>query len=374
MSGHDDGEGFVGIEYFPSPLGDLCESWGGFAANVVIRFLWDFGQEALMSDRQLSLAEAFLDPRMSLRGKLKSLSEVIDWRPLGGLARRVRSGAVGRRPYDALSMLKALYLASLYDLSDPGLEEALIDRVSFRLFCGFSLEEGTPDETTLCRFRNDCAAAGILEAAFAEVNRQLEGRGLIVRKGTLLDATIVAAASRRPPVEKENEEKVELPLAKEPGASFTRKNARTHFGYRLHLGVDQGPSGSVGLIRRLALTPAHVNDSLVAEALICGDERADYADKGYENKKRRRALKAAGIKDRIMHRANKHQPELPPSQQRRNKLIAAVRAPVESVFGNFKRLYGRARARYRSFRHNLADFHRLATVYNLRRAVSLLAT
>lgn len=325
-----------------------------------------------MPERQMSLGEVFLDPRMSLRGKLKALSEVIDWHPLSVLARQVRPGDVGRRPYEALSMLKALYLASLYDLSDPGLEEALIDRVSFRLFCGFSLQEGTPDETTLCRFRNDCAAAGVLEAAFAEVNRQLEERGLIVRKGTLLDATIVAAASRRPPADKEKGE-TKLP-PKEPGASFTRKNARTYFGYRLHLGVDQGPGGSAGLIRRLALTPAHVNDSMVAEALICGDEKAVYADKGYESKKRRRMLKAAGIKDRIMHRANKHQPELPASKQRRNKLIAAIRAPVEGVFGNFKRLYGRSRARYRSFQHNLADFHRLATVYNLRRAISLLAT
>ena len=98
-------------------------------------------------------------------------------------------------------MVKALYLASLYDLSDPQLEEALLDRVSFRLFCGFSLEEATPAETTLCRFRNDCAASGVLVAAFEEVNRQLDAKGLIVRKGTLMDATIVAAASRRPPAE-----------------------------------------------------------------------------------------------------------------------------------------------------------------------------
>jgi IS5 family transposase len=319
-----------------------------------------------MSGQQMSLVEALLDPRIGLRGKLKALSEVIDWTPLEALARGVRSGETGRKPYEPLPMLKALYLASVYDLSDPALEEALIDRASFRLFCGFALDQATPDETTLCRFRNDCAAAGVLEAAFAEVNRQLDAKKLIVRKGTLVDATIVTAASRRPDVEAGS--KPALP--QEPGASFTRKGGRSYFGYRFHVGTDQ----ESGLIRRLALTPAHVNESLVADALICGDEAAVYADKAYENKERRARLRQLGIKDRIMHRSHKNQDRLPHWQQRRNALITPKRAPVEAVFGNVKRLYGRARVRYRNFRHNIADFYRLATVFNLRRAISLTAT
>jgi IS5 family transposase len=327
----------------------------------VIRFAIVEMERAM--ERQKSLVEALLDPRMSLRGKLKALDEVIDWVPLGLLASSVRAGEVGRKPYDPLAMLKALYLASLYDLSDPQLEEALIDRVSFRLFCGFALDAETPDETTLCRFRNDCARAGVIEAAFAEVNRQLAAKRLVVRKGTLLDATIVTAASRRP----EPAHGAKPSLAREPGASFTKKGGKSYFGYRLHVGADAGS----GLIRRLALTPAHVNESGVAEALIAGDEAAVYADKGYENKARRRRLRALGIKDRIMHRAHKYQPALPHWQARRNVLVARIRAPVERIFANFKRLYGRARARYFSFLHNLADFYRLATVYNLRRAISL---
>jgi len=316
-----------------------------------------------MPDRQMSLVEAFLDRRMGLRGKLKALSEVIDWTSLQGLAAGVRSGETGRKPYEPISMLKALYLASLYDLSDPALEEALIDRVSFRLFCGFALDGSTPDETTLCRFRNDCVAAGLLEAAFAEVNRQLDAKHLIVRKGTLLDATIVAAASRRPPIAAGS--KPALP--REPGASFTRKGGKSYFGYRVHVGADKGSA----LIRRLAVTPAHVNESVVADALVCGDEAAVYGDKGYENKARRAALKARGIKDRIMHRSHKNQAALPHWQKRRNALIASHRAPVEAIFGCFKRLYGRARVRYRDFRRTVADFYRLATAYNLRRAITL---
>jgi len=131
--------------------------------------------------------------------------------------------------------------------------------------------------------------------------------------------------------------------------------------------VDAG----FGIIRRLAFTPAHVNESIVADALICGDEAAVYADKGYESKKRRAELKTRHIKDRIMHRSHKNQDGLPYWQKRRNALIAPRRAPVERVFGNFKRLYRRGRARYSNFLHNLGDFQRLATAYNLRRAVSL---
>ena len=151
-----------------------------------------------MAERQMSLAEALLDPRMGVRGRLAKLSEVIDWGSLEPLAKCVRPGETGRPPFDSLAMLKALYLQALYDLSDPGLEEALIDRMSFRLFCGFALDRTTPDETTLCRFRNAAVEAGVLQAAFVEVNRQLDAKGLVVRKGTLVDATIVGAASRRP--------------------------------------------------------------------------------------------------------------------------------------------------------------------------------
>ncbi|MFL5077957.1 MAG: transposase, partial [Microvirga sp.] len=106
-------------------------------------------------------------------------------------------------------------------------------------------------------------------------------------------------------------------------------------------GVDEGS----GLIRRLVLTPARVNESLVADDLICGDERAVYGDKGYESKERRARLKARGIKDRIMHRSHKNQAALPRWQTRRNALIARRRAAVERVFGTLKRLHGLARAR-----------------------------
>ena len=259
-------------------------------------------------------------------------------------------------------MLKALYLQALYDLSDPGLEEALLDRLSFRRFCGFALDEETPDETTICRFRGDAGA--VLQAAFEEVNRQLDGAGLILRKGTLMDATLVAAASR-PPSYKAG---AGARAAREPGADWTRKKGRAFFGYKAHLDVDQGS----GLIRRVVLSSAKSYESEVADRLICGDEGAVYGDRAYEQAARRARLRAAGIKDRIMHRRNKHRAELPPWQQRRNDLIARRRAPVEAVFSALKRLYGQRRARSCSLERNTARLFAAATVYNLRRA-SLLA-
>ena len=311
---------------------------------------------------QLGFAEAFVSPRLGSNRKLERLDGVIDWSALERLASRVRPGGRGRPPYAPLSMLKALYLQALYDLSDPGLEEALLDRLSFRRFCGFALDEETPDETTICRFRADAGA--VLEAAFEEVNRQLDGAGLILRKGTLMDATLVAAASR-PPSYKAG---AGARAAREPGADWTRKKGRAFFGYKAHLGVDQGS----GLIRRVVLSSAKTYESEVADRLICGDEGAVYGDRAYEQAARRARLRAAGIKDRIMHRRNKHIAALPPWQQRRNDLIARRRAPVEAVFSALKRLYGQRRARSCSLERNTARLFAAATVYNMRRA-SLLA-
>ena len=314
-----------------------------------------------MGDRQLGFADAFLDPRMLAAGKLAGIAEVIDWGPIDALADGLRPHDLGRPPYLGAAMLRALYLQALYDLSDPGLEEALLVRIDFRLFCGFSLTERTPDETTICRFRN--AAGGLIEAAFAEVNRQLETKGLVVKKGTLIDATIVQAASRRP----EPVSGAKPRLAREPDASFTRKGGKAFFGWQLHIGVDQGS----GLVRRAVVRPAHVNESMVADALICGDETAVYADKAYESKERRGALKRRGVKDRIMHRSHKNQAALPHWQRARNRLIAPRRAPVEGVFGTLKRTYARARSRFCGLERTAADLLRVLTMYNLRRALAL---
>ena len=125
------------------------------------------------------------------------------------------------------------------------------------------------------------------------------------------------------------------------------------------------------LIRWAVLTPAHVNESEVADTLISGDERAVYADKAYESKARRARLQARGSKDRIMHRSHKHQRHLPYWQQRRNVLIARVRAPVEHVFGTLNRSYGYRTVRYLGLARNAVELWFKCLAYNLRRAARL---
>lgn len=314
--------------------------------------------------RQLSLADAFVDARLGSNAKLERIDALIDWSKLGGVVSDLRSGETGRPPYPALAMLKALYLQALYDLSDPGLEEALTDRLSFRRFCGFALDERTPDETTICRFRLAAAKAGVLEGCFAEVNRQLDAKGVMLKKGTLMDASIVAATHNPP----RRQAGMGASHPREPGADWTSKNGKSFFGYKLHVGLDEGS----GLIRKAVFTPARTQDNEVAEALISGDERAVYADRIYESRARRASLKARGIKDRIMHRRHKYLSALPRWMAARNRLISRRRAPVESVFSAMKRLYGKARTRCHSLTANAADFLAFATVFNLRRATAVL--
>jgi len=265
-------------------------------------------------------------------------------------------------------MFKALLLAQWYQLSDPALEEALADRISFRRFCGFALDAVTPDETTICRFRKALAEAGLGEALMAELDRQLGCRGFLIKEGTMIDATLSEAQAARPRDDRVNE----APAADgaprvDADAAFARQGRATVYGYKAHVAVDRGS----GFIRRAQLTPANVHDSQPADELIMGDERAVYADKAYASHARRATLKARGIKDRIMHRPNKHHPELPPWQRRRNLLISGARAAVERTFGTLKRTYGYRCVRYFSLVANAIELQLKCLAFNLRRLAVL---
>jgi len=313
--------------------------------------------------KQLGFADAFADARLGSNRKLSEIDELIDWSVLERLVQQMRPGTQGRPPFAALAMLKALYLQRLYDLSDPGLEEALADRFSFRRFCGFSLADPTPDETTILRFRHDAARTGVLEQCFAAVNEQLAAQGLVLRQGTMMDASVIRAKLRPPPMATGRG----AVNVQEPDAGWTGRGGKTVLGYKAHIGVDQGS----GLVRRLIVTGAGVYESEVADDLICGDERAVYGDRAYPLKARRARLKSLGIKDRIMHRADKHHPKIMGWRARWNELVARRRAPVEAVFSAMKRLYGLARARSPCLTYVAADVFAFATIYNLRRAAIL---
>jgi IS5 family transposase len=316
---------------------------------------------------QPSFVDALLPAGFGRNERLERISALIDWERLGRLLQPVRSGETGRPPYEPLAMFKALLLAQWYGLSDPMLEESLNDRVSFRRFCGFALDAATPDETTLCRFRNALKQAGLGEALFGEILRQLDAAGFIVRTGTLIDATLVRSAARTPP-SGSTPRGEESRSPQDPDANWTRQGQKRQifFGYKAHLGVDQGS----GLIRRRKLTPAKTYESEVADDLVVGDERAVYADKAYEKRARRAALKARGVKDRIQHRRHKHMKALPHWRQLRNKLIGRIRGAVERTFSVLKGRYGLARLRYRGIEAASFQLDLAVIAFNLRTAAA----
>ena len=317
---------------------------------------------------QVSMIEALLPAGFGRNERLERIASLVDWPRLGNILAAVRPGETGRRPYEALSLFKALLLQQWYGLSDPGLEEALLDRVSFRRFCAFALDAQTPDETTLCRFRNALRQAGLGEALFQEVLDQLEAAGFVVKKGTLIDATLVQSSGRTP-ASGTTPRGIESRSSHDPDADWTRRGAgrRLFFGYKAHLAVDQGS----GLIRARKLTGAKTYESEVADDLVLGDEKAVYADKAYEKRARREALKARGVKDRIQHRRNKHQKALPRWQVVRNHLIGRVRQAIERTFSQLKGRYRFSRMRYAGASANAFHLDLISIAYNLRTAAAI---
>jgi IS5 family transposase len=316
---------------------------------------------------QVSFVDALLPAGFGRNARLERIAKLIDWAPIERLVADIHPGETGRPPYWPLAMFKALLLQQWYGLSDPGLEEALLDRVSFRRFCGFALDAAIPDETTLCRFRNALKAAERGEALFAAIGAQLDASGFVLRKGTLIDATLVASAAAAPP-SGSTPKGVESRSPHDHDANWTRQghSRRLFFGYKLHIGIDQGS----GLIRSRCVTPAKTYESEVADALVIGDERAVYADKAYEKKERRAALKARGVKDRIQHRRHKYIARLPHWQSVRNRLIGRIRGGVERTFAVLKRVYGLDRMRYRGLAANRLHVDLIAIAFNLRRAAA----
>lgn len=316
---------------------------------------------------QQSFADAFLGPGIGRNRRLERIASLIDWSGVEALAREARPGETGRPPYAPLAMVKALLLQQWYGLSDPGLEEALSDRLSFRRFCGLGLDATTPDETTICRFRAALGERGVGEKIFAAVLEQIDAKGFLLREGTIVDATLIEASVKPPPIEAGAGAKSE----RDADAEWTRTgpHQRKFFGYKAHVATDQG----TGLIRRAKLTGASTNESVVADALIDLDVGAVYADKAYENKHRRAWLKAHGVKDRIAHRRHKYIKALPPWQAARNRLITPIRAAIERTFAVFKRLYGWRRMRYRGLKRNANHLMLIVCAFNLRKLETLAA-
>lgn len=311
---------------------------------------------------QLGFGDGWISPKVGQNAVLERLGREVKWYRFEKLLFRLKSKGAGRPPFDPLLMLKALLLQQWYRLSDAELEEAINDRVSFRKFLGLSLEAACPDHTTLCRFRNRLAEAGLAEKLFGEFERQLEARGLLLKRGTMVDASLVETPHR--PASDDGHRQ-----AVDPDAALTVRKGKpgAHYGYKLHAGVDR----TSRLIRRAVLTPANVNDTVAADGLVCGDEEAVYADKAYAKRARTAWLKAQGIKARIMHKSWGGGPPLTAWQRRHNALISPIRAEVEGVFATLKRWMGLASVRYRGLARNQSHFLIAATAYNMKRSLKI---
>jgi IS5 family transposase len=319
---------------------------------------------------QLSLVDRLVGDVASGNEFLERLSALVDWKTVEAVLAPLRSGVMGAPSYPAAVMFKALLLAQWYGLSDPALEEALGDRLSFRRFCGVPLDQKTPDHSTIWRFREELGRSGLAAAAFGCVTGQIERAGLILKKGTLIDASLVPAAVNRPappddlPPGPDGRAASKLVRnALDPDAAWARKDGRLYFGYKAHVALDMESR----IVRRLLLTPANVNETSCADELICGDERAVYADKAYDSKARSAALRMRGIRNGIMRRWHWSWSQPSRWEKRRNSLLVRRRAPIEPLFALLKGVYRFTRARYRGLMRNDTALHLAATAINLKR-------
>ena len=258
-------------------------------------------------------------------GFLDRIDEAFDWPAFEALLAPIHASARGAPGWPPRVMLKILLLQQWHTLSDPGAEEAVRDRLSFRRFCGLPLEVETPDHASIWRFRQTIDKLGLSAALLAEVNRQLDALGLIVKRGTLVDATLIAGAVRRP-----YEGGGVNP--RDPDARFSRKRDKTYFGYKAHLAVDE----ESGLVRQAEMTSANVHDSRLGEALIQGDEQGYFADRAYDSQALREILERRGLVDGIAWKVKHARYPLEPWQKFLNAWATSIRSGVERAFATMK--------------------------------------
>ena len=308
---------------------------------------------------QLSWIDGVLSTRgQRRRDPLAEIHALVDWAPFERVLCGIHCAAKGEAAYPPLMMFKVVLLQRWYGLSDPAMEAALFDRMSFLGFVGLAAEDETPDHATIWRFRQKLAEDGLIERLFAELARQLEGRGLVVKQGTLIDASIVPSAARRPRMDEGKTS------ATDPDARFGTSNERGRFtfGYKMHVAVDQGSA----TVRRWQLTPANVQEVTVAPGLLPAEAGTVYGDRGYDSADFRAALTERGYADGVMRRARASRP-LTPEEVTRNHALSLRRRPVEAVFGTLKRSYGFHRMRYFSGARNAVAFALACMAFNLRR-------
>lgn len=295
---------------------------------------------------------------------LQRCSDLIDWQELArSIAHLFPEHPRGGRPFwPALTMLKCVMLQKWFNLSDPQVEEQLRDRISFRRFAGLSLDDATPDETSFVNFRKRLREHGCASSLFDTVVAGLRQRGLVLKEGTIVDATIVDAPMGQKIKDADGWER----HTHDRAATYTKNHGTLRHGYKAHIATD-----TRGLIIDWVFDTAKPHDSNHIDQLAASEQAAVYADSAYSSKDRRARLAERGVLDRIVHKRLRGQEELSPEQRRHNTVCSKVRAFVEHPRAWMTKM-GYTAARYRGLTRNALDFALMAIAYNFKRSFSLL--
>ena len=302
--------------------------------------------------RQTSLAEGgFEKYRKTTRREqfLAEMEQVVPWQRVVRLIEPYypKGEGRGRPPVGIERMVRIYFLQNWFNLSDPGVEEALYDSNAMRRFVGIDLgHEPAPDETTVCKFRHLIERHGLAEKVFESVNRYLCERGLRLSSGTIVDATIINAPSST-----KNKDK-----KRDPEMHQTRKGNQWYFGMKAHIGVDSRTK----LIHSVATTAANVHDSQMLDT----KETRVWGDLAYTGQRERILGKAPYAQDFTNHKGTRYRP-LSAAEKARNRTKSKVRARVEHPFHVIKQVFDFVKVRYRGLAKNTARIHILCALTNI---------
>jgi transposase, IS5 family len=284
---------------------------------------------------------------------LDQIATLIDWSDVDRQLAGIYAAPKGEPGWPPLALFRAMLLAVWHDLSDVKLAEALADRASFRRFCGFSTTEGTPERTAFVRFRVELIGRGLDRILFDAITHQLAAKGVAVRTGTLVDATLIASASIR----------------RDADARWAghRRRKPVH-GYKAHVATDEAG----GLILGVEVTTANVHDAAELDAVLPAEPGDVYGDSAFTGSRAEAKIAARGGRARVVQTGTWGGPEALTRLQEYNAAVSRVRGRIEKVFGTCKRSYGLRRMRWLGLAKAGLQVRLTAIAFNLRRSWRLL--
>jgi IS5 family transposase len=333
------------------------------SAKVFERARVQTNQKAMQPKRanQPTFFDLALQQRGSANRVLETITREVDF--TAAEARVAATYSEGGRPACRVGvLLRVMILQHLYGLSDPQAEEQLNDRLSFQKFVQLDTHESVPDETTICRFRQRLIACGLHEALLGLLNGQLEARGFIVKRVTLVDATLVESSRKRP-----DAQAARAGRAPDADASYTRKYHQSFYGYKAHLSSD----GEHQLIRAAVISTASQYDGEVFAHIAPADSEVIYADKAYDSKANQTWLRAHGIRNGILKK-EAHHIQLTAKDRENNQRKSLVRRQIERVFAHLKKWQHYRRVRYLGLARNQLELTLKAVAYNLKRLAGIM--